>query len=412
MKIVATKMKGGEMVEQIVFHIDVNSAFVSWTATKMVAEGKDDIRKIPSIIGGDPNSRRSVVTAISIPAKKYGIKVGEPVSMALRKCPGLFVAKGDFETYRSMSKAFKSICNEYSPVMEEFSIDECFLDMSGMQNIYPDIVKTAYEIKDRIKKELGFTVNVGVGSNKLLAKMASDFEKPDKVHTLFMDEVKTKMWPLPVGDLLFVGKKSKGVLEQHGIRTIGDLAQTKIEYLTQLFGEKAAMSMHSFANGISHSKVSDEKEESKGISVSTTLEENVTTKEEAYKIFLKLTDQIGNRMRKMGCKTSCVAVTIRDTEFRNKSHQRMLVSSTDITNEIYEEVKELFDLVWDGKTPLRLLKVAVSHLDHGENEQYSLFIDPKKEKEKKMDQAMDALRDRFGKTVISRGSLYDKDSHF
>ena len=392
------------MDKRLVFHVDVNSAFVSWEATRRVLEGLPDIRLVPSIVGGDPCSRTSIVAAKSIPAKKYGINTGEPVSMALRKCPNLVIAKPDFNLYKEYSKAFKDICREYAPQVEEFSIDECFLDMTGTGLIYPDPVKTAHEIKDRIRRELGFTVNVGIGNNKLLAKMASDFEKPDKVHTLWQEEIPTKMWPLPVGDLLFVGKKTVPALQRAGVRTIGDLAKFDMEFLTHIVGEKAAFYLHNSANGIDDSPISSEPEEAKGYSISTTVEENIVSFETGYRILLRLCDQVAARMRKDEVRAYCVAVTIRDTEFRNQSHQRNLPDSTDITAEIYEVAKELFEVLWDGHTPLRLMRVALSNIDRGGEEQVSLFVDEQKEKQKKMDRAMDQIRDKFGKNMVQRGT--------
>ena len=168
-------------MERLIFHVDVNSAFLSWEATRRVSQGEPDIRLIPSAIGGDREKRTGVILAKSIPAKKYGIKTGEPVAMALRKCPDLFLARPDFKLYEQSSKAFMDICREIAPVVEKVSIDECFLDMTGTHRIYPDPVAIAHTIRNRIRSELGFTVNVGIGNCKLLAKMASDCEKPDKV---------------------------------------------------------------------------------------------------------------------------------------------------------------------------------------------------------------------------------------
>ena len=205
-------------MHRIIFHIDVNSAFVSWLGAKLVREGKPDIRLVPSVVSGDPSDRRSIVTAASIPAKKLGIRVPEPVSMALRKCPGLVIMKGDWEWYKQCSESFIAICRSYSPVLQQFSIDECFIDMS-FRCKPENAVEVATRLKDQVKNTLGFTVNVGIGSNKLLAKMASDFEKPDKVHTLWADEVPAKMWPLPVRDLLWVGKKTEERLTAYGTRT-------------------------------------------------------------------------------------------------------------------------------------------------------------------------------------------------
>ncbi|MDE6658912.1 MAG: DNA polymerase IV [Eubacterium sp.] len=395
------------MSKRIVFHIDVNSAFLSWTATQMVSEGKEDIRLVPSVISGDPNKRTSVVLAKSIPAKKYKINTGEPISMALRKCKDLVIAPPDFKLYSKFSKAFKSICREYTPVVEEFSIDECFLDMSGMEHIYPDIIATACEIKDRIKTELGFTVNVGIGSNKLLAKMASDFEKPDKVHTLFDYEVKEKMWKLPIRDLLFLGKATAEKLNNIGIVTIGELAHMDITTLKSIVGNKASEQLHNHANGIDNDPVDDSPREVKSYGHSITVEDNITDRETAYKLLLSLTDAAASRMRADMVKAHCVCVNIRDNAFKNKSHQKPFNSPTDITFEIYNTVKELFNEVWDGKTALRLIGVTLTDITKGDDEQLSLFgmDNTHNEKKQKIDSAVDAIRNKYGSSKIMPGSI-------
>ena len=223
-------------MERLIFHVDVNSAFLSWEAASRVKAGEPDLREIPSAVGGDPRTRTGIIVAKSIPAKKYGVQTGEPVAMALRKCPNLVVVPSDFRLYTKNSQAFKAICKSYAPAMESFSIDEVFLDMTGTSLIYPDPIATACEIKDKIYQELGFTVNVGISTNKLLAKMASDFEKPNKVHTLFPEEIPAKMWPLPIRDLLFLGKASEKKLVDFGICTIGELGKGSL--LFRHFWEK------------------------------------------------------------------------------------------------------------------------------------------------------------------------------
>lgn len=395
------------MSKRIVFHVDVNSAFLSWTATQMVNEGKDNIRLVPSVISGDPNKRTSVVLAKSIPAKKYKINTGEPISMALRKCPDLIIAPPDSKLYYKFSKAFKDICREYTPVVQEFSIDECFLDMSGMEHIYPDIIATAYEIKDRIKSELGFTVNVGVGSNKLLAKMASDFEKPDKVHTLFDYEIEQKMWVLPIRDLLFLGKATAEKLNNIGIKTIGELAHTDIATLKSLVGNKASEQLHNHANGIDDEPVDDSPREVKSYGHSITVEDNITDKDTAYKLLLSLTDAATSRMRANHVKAHCVCVNIRDNHFKNKSHQRQFASPTDITSVIYNTVKELFNEVWDGRTALRLIGVTLADITTDDGEQLSLFgmDNSTNEKKQKIDSAVDAIRNKYGDSKITLGSI-------
>lgn len=393
-------------MDRLIFHVDVNSAFLSWEATKRVELGEPDIREVPAVVGGDPSKRTSIVTAKSIPAKKYGINTGEPISMALRKCPNLVIVKSDFNIYIKYSTLFKKICKEYTPVMESFSIDEVFLDMSGMKNIYPDPIATAYEIKDRIKNELGFTVNVGIGNNKLCAKMASDFTKPDRVHTLFLDEIEQKLWPLPVDDLFTCGKASAYKLGSIGIKTIGDLARTDLSELKQLLGERQGIHLREFANGIDDSPVVEQREEAKGYSAETTFEENLDTISAINHILLAQADVVASRLRAENAKCRCVAVSFRTDEWKNKSHQRKLKISTDVTDEIYDVAKQLMAEFWKGES-VRLVGLALSDIDRDGYEQMSFLVDEKNEKLKKLDSALDSIRTRFGNGSIKRASVMD-----
>ena len=392
-------------MERLIFHVDVNSAFLSWEAAKRIKQGLPDLREIPSCVGGDPKKRTGIVVAKSIPAKKYGIITGEPMSSALRKCPDLVCVHSDFALYQRCSRAFKAICASYAPVMESFSIDEVFLDMTGTRLVYPDPVATAHEIKDKIREELGFTVNVGTSVNKLLAKMASDFEKPDKVHTLYPDEIPQKMWPLPVRDLLFLGAASEKALGRAGIHTIGDMAHRSEKEIQTILGEKAGHQLYRYANGLDDSPVRAEREEAKGFSVETTFEDDIETMEQALPILLSQCDIVASRMRREGKKCTCVAVSFRMLDFRNKSHQRKLGNPTDVTEEIFQNVKTLFRESWKGQ-PLRLIGVALTGLTEDEYEQMSLFEDPSvKEKQRKMDEALDSIRRKFGNDKITRASI-------
>lgn len=399
-----TVFEENSMEERLIFHVDVNSAFLSWEAARRVKEGLPDLREIPSCIGGDPKSRRGIVVAKSIPAKKYGITTGEPVALALRKCPDLVCVPGDFALFDRCSRAFKKICASYAPVMESFSIDEVFLDMSGTHLIYPDPVAVAHEIKDKIRDELGFTVNVGIGTNKLLAKMASDFEKPDKVHTLFPSEIPEKMWPLPVRDLLFLGKASEQKLLRAGIKTIGDMAKSDEAEIRQLLGDKNGRQLYRYANGIDDSPVRSEREEAKGYSAETTVEEDIVTYEQALSLLLAQCDVVAARMRRDGKKCSCVAVTYRTLDFKTRSHQKNFEDPTDVTEEIFAQVKKLLYECWKCE-PLRLIGVALTDLTSDEFRQMSLFENTEdREKQKKVDETIDDIRRRFGNGMIVRGS--------
>ena len=396
-------------MNRLIFHIDVNSAFLSWESVRRVKQGLPDLRNVPACIGGDPRKRTGIVVAKSIPAKKYGVQTGEPVAMALRKCPDLVIVKSDFELYIKCSRAFKEICASYAPVMESFSIDEVFLDMTGTSLIYPDPIKTAHEIKDKIRKELGFTVNVGISTNKLLAKMASDFEKPDKVHTLFPDEIPTKMWPLPVRDLLFLGKASEKKLTGAGICTIGDMAHAKEREIQALLGNKAGHQLWQYACGIDDSPVRAQPEEAKGFSVETTFNDDIVSVEQVLPILLEQCDIVATRMRRKEKKCTSVSVTFRTLDFRNKSHQTTLANATDLTDEIYKNAKRLFVESWKGE-PLRLIGVALTNLKDESFEQLSLFEDnEKKERRRKLDATMDEIRRKYGNDKIKRASIMNSN---
>ena len=400
----------GQKMSRLIFHIDVNSAFLSWESARRVKQGLSDLRDIPACIGGDPKKRTGIVVAKSIPAKKYGITTGEPVAMALRKCPELVIVKSDFELYIKCSRAFKEICASYAPVMESFSIDEVFLDMTGTSLIYPDPIKTAHEIIDKIRDELGFTVNVGISTNKLLAKMASDFEKPDKVHTLFPEEIPTKMWPLSVRDLLFLGKAFEKKLTEAGIRTIGDMAHVSESEIQALLGNKAGHQLHQYALGIDESPVKAKPEEAKGFSVETTFNDDIVSVEQVLPILLEQCDVVTTRMRRKGKKCTSVSVTFRTLDFKNKSHQTTLSNATDMTDEIFRNAKKLFTESWKGE-PLRLIGVALTNLTDESFEQLSLFEDnEKKERHRKLDATMDEIRQKFGNDKITRASIMNSNS--
>ena len=337
---------------RIIFHIDVNSAFLSWSAVKMVREGKPDIRLVPSVVSGDPSDRRSIITAASIPAKKLGIKTAEPVSMALRKCPQLVIVRGDWEWYKQCSEGFIAICRSYSPVLQQFSIDECFIDMSlrcgGL-----DPVDVATQLKDEIKSRLGFTVNVGIGSNKLLAKMASDFEKPDKVHTLWESEVEQKMWPLPVRDLLWVGKKTEERLTAYGIDTIRKLAQLGMGSLTRLVGQKFAQQLHENANGRDDSPVETEVAEAKSYSAERTFSKDYTDPRDIDRALFNVACIVAHRIRRDDFRASTVSMFIKHKDFSVAQKQTSLSQPTDITAVILNEARRMLTEVWDGVTPIR-----------------------------------------------------------
>ena len=407
--------------KQIIFHIDVNSAYLSWSALEKLKNGSGvDLRTIPSIIGGDEKSRHGIVLAKSIPAKKYGIQTGEPVAAALRKCPGLVMEPPDHKLYRQYSRAMIGLLSEeFSPDLEQVSIDECYLDFTPVSSRYPSPEAAAAQIRDRIFESFGFTVNVGISTVKVLAKMASDFEKPGKVHTLYPEEIEEKMWPLPVSELFMVGRRSASKLERLGIRTIGDLAHADPAFLTAHFKSHGRL-MWEYANGIDPSPVVTQKQEAKGVGNSTTLSEDVTEPAKAKEILLSLAESVSGRLKKAGQLAGTITVEIKYFDFTKASHQTQTLSPVNSAEDIHRLACSLFDELWDGR-PVRLLGIRSSKLTaEGEPIQLSIFDlpaaepdtakkgrdvhAPSPEKLQKLDAAMDKIRRKYGKDVVHRGS--------
>ncbi|MCH4072597.1 DNA polymerase Y family protein [Pseudoramibacter sp.] len=393
--------------ERVIFHVDVNSAFLSWTSVERLAHGESDLREIPAVIGGDVKKRHGVVLAKSIPAKAFGIHTGEPLTDAVRKCPDLISVPPDFQVYQRNSRAFKAICREYATAVQDFSIDECFLDVT-QTTAFDHPLAAANEIKSRIKNELGFTVNVGIGPNKLLAKMAGDFEKPDKIHTLWRREIPAKMWPLDVGRLLSVGKKTSQKLNACGIWKIGDLAHCNLQGLKKIFGERQGAHLYAYANGWDDSPVLAAPREEKGYSVSITLPKNAETESEAKSVIKKLVDTVAMRLRSRKKRARRISVQIRYASFKDRSHQITLEEATDITKTIERAAYQLFDELWDQKTPLRLIGVSLSQIEGHAASQISMFDRGTNERERQIDAAIDAIRKRYGMDIINRGVADEK----
>ena len=396
-------------MKRIIFHIDVNNAFLSWSAVEMLKKGsKLDIRKIPSVVGGDESKRRGVVVAKSYPAKKAGITTGEPLYMARRKVDKLFVVQSNKEKYKEYSDKFYEILCKYTPVIERYSIDECFMDMTGMEMMFGNPVKLAYKIKDEIYNTFGFTVNVGVANSKVCAKMASDFEKPNKVHTLFIDEIKEKMWPLKVDDLFMVGKSSSKKLHELGINTIEDLAKADVNLLTRHFKSMGKM-MHEYANGIDDSNVEKPVAKNQGIGHSTTLPEDVDNIVDLKRVLRKLSDMVGIRLREEKKYATVISVQLRNSNFFNYQHQKKLVNPISSNEDIYENACLLLKEMWNSD-PIRLVGLRVSDFTDKTYEQISLFEEVGKTKKRdKVQKAVDEINKKYGNNTIKSAALFNDE---
>lgn len=390
--------------------MDVNNAFLSWTAVYKLSKGEElDIRTIPAVIGGDENSRHGIVLAKSMMAKQCGIVTGEALYFARKKCPSIQVFPSDFGIYKKYSDELYKIFLEYTDKIERFSIDECFLDMTEFTKNREELIKKAYQINEKVKENLGFTVNVGISNNKLLAKMASDFEKPDKVHILFSEEIKEKMWNLPIGELFMVGRKTLPKLEMMRIKTIGDLAKTNKQTLIRKFG-KHGNQMWEYANGIDNSEVEFEESKPKCIGNSTTLPQDINNIENLNEILLALSEQVCFRLRKQQMVAKVINVQIKTKNFEVYSHQKTIESSTDSTRTISNIAKELLKVLHKGQY-IRLIGISVSNLSEKNERQISLFDTEKTEKQEKLDKTIDSLKEKYGYnkiTIAGKMNINDK----
>ena len=391
------------MFDKLIYHIDVNNAFLSWEATYRLHHkgGKADLREQVAAVGGDVAMRHGIILAKSIPAKQYRIKTGESLMEAKQKCPDLLIVPPNYNLYEQCSAAFMRILREYSDIVEQYSIDEAFVDMTATCHLFGTPEETAHIIKNRIREELGFTVNIGISTNKLLAKMASDFKKPDMVHTLYPHEIERKMWPLPVSDLFFVGRAATKKLFTMGIHTIGELAKCDPAWLRTILKKQGEV-VWNFANGIDFSPVIAEPPANKGYGNSTTTPFDVMDTETAKVVLLALAETVGKRLRRDSVRISVVSVGIRASDLSYCSHQKVLTTATNITNEIHKAACELFDELWQGQ-PIRYLGIHTSKVQEDDGmRQLFFFENMDYEKRVTVDRTIDAIRDRFGNDSVKR----------
>lgn len=368
---------------------------------------KIDIREIPAIIGGDESRRSGIVLAKSMKAKECGVVTAETIYQARKKCPNLEVFPSNFKAYYQYSDQLYKLLLQYTDRIERFSIDECFLDLTGYL-MKDTLLHKAEEISKRVKNELGFTVNIGVAHNKLLAKMASDFTKPDRVHTLFEDEIKEKMWNLPISELFMLGRRSVPKLNNMQIKTIGDLAKTNKDLLEKKFG-KHGVQMWEYANGIDHSEVKYKKEKPKGVGNSITLAQNVSNIETLEEIVLSLTEQVTYRLRRHELLANTVRLQLRTKDFQDTTHQGKLDIATSSTKEIYEKAKNLLHEMYCMPMAIRLVGLSVDNLIEKDEVQLSLFLDQKNKKQEKIDKVVDELKSKYGFCKITRASNMNAD---
>jgi Nucleotidyltransferase/DNA polymerase involved in DNA repair len=397
-------------MERVIIHIDVNNAFLSWTAIDLLNKGyKYDIRNSYAVIGGDESMRRGIVTAKSMPCKKLGIKTAEPLYQARKKCPALKVYSSDFNLYKKMSNSLFDLIKKYTPDVEVVSIDECFVDYTKVKKLYGDPVEFAKKLQKEVEKTLGFTVNIGIAENKLCAKMASDFEKPNKIHTLFKEEIEIKMWPMNVSKLYGVGKSSVPKLNSMGIKTIKHLAMASENELYNVFKNNAHRFIES-ANGINKSEVVSDEYAPKGIGNSTTLERDINNLNELNNVLLSLSENVSHSLNKQKKYASVVAVSIKDKFFKTSSHQRKLKNPVNTSKDIFEEAKKLLKELYKSE-PVRLIGIRLDNLTDKPYYQVSLFEDIKeKEEDKSLEKIVTDLKEKYGVSIIRKAKQEKKVS--
>ena len=395
-------------MDRIILHCDLNCFYAS---VELLSH--PDQRDIPTAVCGDPASRHGIILAKNEPAKRCGVQTAETIWQAKKKCPALVLLPPHHELYREYSRKVNAIYEEYTDLVEPFGIDECWLDITGSLHLFGGDAKTlADALRQRIKQELGLTLSVGVSFNKVFAKLGSDYKKPDATTVISQENWKELVWPLPVGDLLFVGAAARKLLRQYGVETIGQLAACRVEMLETIMG-KLGVQLHEYANGLDREPVRSRyaAEPVKSVGNGTTFSKNLTTQGQVKGGIAILADSVATRLRQYGLYAGGVQVTIRDPEFHDRSRQTQLSTPTHLIRDITQAAMDSTALLWKPPTPIRALTVTAIHLvREGEAyEQVDLFdaaAAPQKERQEKLEAAMDRIRGKYGAGAISFGAAH------
>lgn len=384
----------------VIFHVDVNSAFLSWSAVEHLQGGGSlDYRTIASAVAKHGENGGGIILAKSIAAKKYGIATGEVVWSAKQKCPELLLVPPDYSCYLRSSYAMKEMLKEYSPAVESFSIDECFLDMTGQEKFFGAPEKAAYDLKARIKKELGFTVNVGIGACKATAKMASEWEKPDRVHTLWPHEVKTKLWPMPIGFLFMAGRRTVAALKKIGVNTVGDMACLEPEFVKERFGKNGFM-LWRYANGLDDSPVSEgAAPPPKSVSKSITVSHSLKTKEECADILLYIAEDLSYKLMDKQMNADTITVAWKDPNYGYHCKQQRFFEPVFYYGDIFEKAMVIFDQIYRGGD-VKYIGLSLGGLS-AERDIGATLFGRDRLKEERLSEAVFALKKRYGKQVIT-----------
>ena len=393
-------------MERIILHSDLNNFFASVEAVKNPL-----LRGKAFAVAGDPEKRHGIILAKNQIAKKYGVCTGETIWSALQKCPSLFVVKPDMKAYHDYSERVREIYRQFTDEIEPFGIDEAWLDITGSTRLFGCGPKIAYEIRRRVREELGMTVSIGVSFNKIFAKLGSDLKKPDATTVISRENFKEIVYPLPVSNLLFVGRSTREKLHQYGINTIGQLAKADPSFLKNLLG-KTGSALHQYATGAeSDSALLSEAQEIKSVGNSVTLPQDIADPGEIWIQLLMLADHVAYRLRKRGLCGSLITLFVRDNKFHSISRQRPVCVATSSAMEIAHTAFSLFQDHYDLSNPVRCIGVSVAKLQPNDGNFQLCLWDSHENRilEEQLDQAIDHLRSRYGGSCVVRaGYMHQK----
>lgn len=393
------------MADRVIFHCDLNCFFAS-----VELLDKPALREVPVAVCGDPASRHGIILAKNEPAKRRGVQTAETVWQAKQKCPNLILLPPHHGLYAQYSRRINTIYGQYTDLVEPFGIDESWLDVTGSLHLFGgDARQLADDIRARLRQEVGLTISVGVSFNKVFAKLGSDYKKPDATTVISRENWRDIVWPLPVGDLLFVGRAAQRTLGQYGVETIGQLAACKPEMLEQLMG-KMGVQLYRYANGLDDAPVrpQHQREPVKSVGNSTTFPENLTRWEEIRSGLQLLSDSVAGRLRKEGLYCGGVAVAVKDAQFRTVSRQMRLGTPTHLMRDIFEAAQELTRRIWKTPTPVRLLSVTALYITDSADSYQQLDLlagdaPLRDQRQEQLESAMDTIRGKYGRDAITFG---------
>ena len=393
-------------MDRTILHCDCNSYYAS-----VECISRPELKLVPMAVCGDPDSRHGIILAKNDLAKGYGVQTAETIWQAKRKCPQLVLVVPHHDQYEEISEQINQIYGEYTDLVEPFSIDESWLDVTGSLHKFGSGQQIADELRRRIREEIGITISIGVSFNKIFAKLGSDYKKPDATTCITRENYQSILWPLPARDMMGVGKTTAEHLSRMGIETIGDIARAGREQIRLLLG-RSGETIWEYASGIDPSPVrpQDESDQPKSVGNSITFAHDLVGKQEICAGLLALSDQVGSRLRKHGLYCSTVQIQIKDPLLTTISRQQKLTAPTNVTREIYEAACAIVEKSWSMSAPVRLLSVTGTNLSDCCAEQMTLIGDTTEEKIKsaKIDRAMDSIRSRYGKDSISYARLMKK----